>query len=62
MIIGTPQSMRLLYRVSRDDRLVRSCLTKRAEDVVIGKNHVSLELRFSVDATVRHFTTSASAS
>jgi len=30
---------------------------KWAEDVVIGKNHVSLELRFSADATVRHFTT-----
>ena len=30
---------------------------KRAEDVVIGKNHVSLELQFSADATVRHFTT-----
>jgi hypothetical protein len=30
---------------------------KRAEDVVIGKNHVSLELRFSGNATVRHFTT-----
>jgi hypothetical protein len=30
---------------------------KRAEDVVIGKNHVALEFRFSADATVRHFTT-----
>jgi hypothetical protein len=29
---------------------------KWAEDVVIGKNHVSLELRFSADATVRYFT------
>jgi len=28
---------------------------KRAEDVVIGKNHVSLELQFSANATVRHF-------
>ena len=26
---------------------------KRAEDVVIGKNHVPLGLRFSADATVR---------
>jgi len=30
---------------------------KRAEVVVIGKNHVSLELQFSPGATVRHFTT-----
>jgi len=30
---------------------------KRAEDVAIGENHVSLELRFSAGATVRHFTT-----
>jgi hypothetical protein len=30
---------------------------KRAEDVVIGKNHGSLELRFSANVTVRHFTT-----
>jgi len=56
MSIGTPPSMSLLFRVSRDDRLVRSCLTKRAEDIVIGKNQLSLELRFFADATVRHFT------
>ena len=30
---------------------------KSAEDVVIGKNHVSLELKFSADATVRHYST-----
>jgi len=29
---------------------------KWAEDVFIGRNHVSLELRFSADATVSHFT------
>ena len=57
MTIGTLLSMSLLYRVSRDDRLVRSCLTKRPEDVVIGKNRVALELRFSAGVTVRHFTT-----
>ena len=28
---------------------------KRAEDVFIGKNHVSLELRFSANASVRLF-------
>ena len=30
---------------------------KRAEVVVIGKKQVSLELRFSANATVRDFTT-----
>ena len=40
-----------------DDRLVRSCLTKWAENVVIGRDHVSLELQFSANATVRHPTT-----
>jgi len=49
--------MGLLYRVSRDDRLIRSFLTKRAEDVDIGKTRVSLVLRFSAGATVRHITT-----
>jgi len=29
---------------------------KRAENVVIGKNHGPLELRFSANTTVRHFT------
>jgi len=29
---------------------------KWAEDVAIGKIHVSLELRFTAGATVRHFT------
>jgi len=32
---------------------------KWAEDIAIGKTHVSLELRFSAGATVRHFTTCA---
>jgi len=30
---------------------------KRAEDIAIGKTNVSLELRFSAGATVRHFIT-----
>jgi hypothetical protein len=30
---------------------------KTAEDVVIGKDYLSLELHFSANATVRHFTT-----
>jgi hypothetical protein len=30
---------------------------KRTEDVVFGKRHGSLELRFSASATVRYFTT-----
>jgi len=29
---------------------------KSAEDVVIGKDYVSLELQFSANATVRHLT------
>ena len=49
--------MSLLYRVSRDDRLIRFMSNKRAEDIAIGKTHVSLELRFSAGATVRRFTT-----
>jgi len=57
MSIGIPQSMSLLYRVSRDDRLIRFMSNKRAEDIAIGKTHVSLELRFSAGATVRRFTT-----
>jgi len=55
--IGVPTNMSLLYRVSRDDLLLRSCLTGKAEDVVIGKHHGSLELRFSANATVSHFAT-----
>jgi len=35
---------------------------KRAEDILIGKNYVPLELRFSADATVRRIATKPSTS
>jgi hypothetical protein len=42
MTIGAPKSMNLLCPVSRDDRMVGSCLTAQVVD--FGKHHVPLEL------------------